>query len=186
MTSLYHYKCPHCDAVFLDTHGGVLACPNPHCGADVEECDMIEIPDDVLTQLDKARRYDADTHNLRHNLRETACCLWEHALTLLMENDGALCRYTNRIGTAELRSKVAALAESVDKAWTIAYKRFDYDQPFDWEFVPDLLNEFWGDDPAHAQDDAFAWCKALSEILGKDEQLVRMLWQEEYGEDLGE
>lgn len=186
MTMINAYCCPACGYNWVDAFEGAPDMDCEACGQqDVSPHDSVDCPQELLAMLDKARRYDADMTQQRR-LRETACCLWEHALTLLMENDRALCRYTHDIGTAELRTEVAALAESVDKAWAIAYKRFDYGDCFDWEFVPDLLNEFWGDDPANAQDDAFAWCKALSEILGKDEQLVRMLWQEEFGADLGE
>lgn len=74
---------------------------------------------------------------------ETAACLWEAVLDLL--NGGAgqkgLRHQANRIreqmGTSALRVTVLRWVELIDAEW--AKVKDEYDQPFDWEFVPEWI-----------------------------------------------
>lgn len=71
---------------------------------------------------------------------ETAACLWEVVLEIL--NGGASYiglraqaqRIRENMGTSALRLTVLRWTELVDADW--AKVKDEYEQPFDWEFVP--------------------------------------------------
>jgi hypothetical protein len=74
---------------------------------------------------------------------ETAACLWEAVLEIL--NGGAghkglraqAQRIRENMGTSGLRLAVLRWTELVDADW--AKVKDEYDQPFDWEFVPEWI-----------------------------------------------
>lgn len=80
---------------------------------------------------------------------ETAACLWECVLD--RRNDSPQINDAfNRMGTSALRLTVLRWTELVDAAWEKV--KDEYDQPFDWEFVPDWISEnidWSGDTPTY-------------------------------------
>lgn len=87
---------------------------------------------------------------------ETAACLWEAVLEILNGRAGqkGLRHQANRIreqmGTSALRLTVLRWVELIDADW--AKVKDEYDQPFDWEFVPEWIAQHidWsGDTPVY-------------------------------------
>lgn len=76
---------------------------------------------------------------------ETAACLWEAVLEL--QNGGRghkglrhqVTAVRERMGTSALRLTVLRWVDLVDAEW--AKVKDTYDQPFDWEFVPDWIEQ---------------------------------------------
>lgn len=83
---------------------------------------------------------------------ETAACLWEAVLEL--QNGGRghkglrhqVAAARERMGTSALRLTVLRWVDLVDAEW--AKVKDTYDQPFDWEFVPEWIarNIDWSGD----------------------------------------
>ena len=76
---------------------------------------------------------------------ETAACLWEAVLELLHGGRGhkglrhQVEATRERMGTSGLRLAVLRWVDLVDAEW--AKVKDTYDQPFDWEFVPDWIEQ---------------------------------------------
>lgn len=76
---------------------------------------------------------------------ETAACAWEAVLEILNSGAGrkGLRSQANRIreeiGTSGLRLIVMGWVDEIDAAWAVV--KDQYDQPFDWEFVPGWIAE---------------------------------------------
>jgi hypothetical protein len=91
-----------------------------------------------------------DTYNAAS--LETAACIWEAVLEIL--NGGAgqkglrhqAQRIREKMGTNGLRLAALRWVDLVDEEW--AKVKDTYDQPFDWEFVPDWIarNIDWSSD----------------------------------------
>jgi len=67
----------------------------------------------------------------------TAQCLLEAWAEL--PDDHGLRSYRNNHGMAETRDRISALVIPCEKVYAIAKERLDYEECFDWEFVPVFL-----------------------------------------------
>jgi len=66
----------------------------------------------------------------------SAACLWEHFL----ENIDDYSYYRNRVGMAQFRDSVCRMARPVEEAYNYVVDLYQYDDCFDWEFVPLFIN----------------------------------------------
>lgn len=84
-----------------------------------------------------------EQHTYKASSLETAACVWEAVLDIL--NGGAgqkglrhqAQRIRENMGTSALRLAAMRWVDLVDAEW--AKVKDTYDQPFDWEFVPEWI-----------------------------------------------
>jgi hypothetical protein len=72
-------------------------------------------------------------------LMEAAACLWEAVLEVKDQAD--VHAAFEGIGTAALRGEVIEFAAEVHTAWATAVENDGYDDPFDWDFVPQWISD---------------------------------------------
>jgi hypothetical protein len=94
----------------------------------------------------------------------TAMCLWEAWLERIRLGDSTA---EELGGAAEARSLMCKLAVPCDACWTVASEQYEYDDPFDWEFVPAWLDMLFSKSTCQDPDSAMSTAQANVRTFAK-------------------
>lgn len=89
----------------------------------------------VASQLERPAAKGTPESVSRADEVEAACCIWEHALERQGEG-GDMAAAFSLHGANEMRQFAMTLAIPCHLAWSALHEAGQYDEPFDWEFVP--------------------------------------------------
>jgi len=104
-------------------------------GAAIDEIKALRTEVKRLGGADAAQSFD-------DNEVHTAMCIWEEVLDRLNDDYAPQNKwetYRSNFGTATLRQHVIEFARPIEDAWEAMHPD-EFDDPFDWEFVPLFLD----------------------------------------------
>lgn len=108
-----------------------------------------------------------------------AACIWEAMLEWMQTKpNGSLYRYRQVVGTCELRAQAATLSSMMEHAWKVAGKHTDYDDAFDWEFVPTVLGLLgvYAVPETRMSPSVGDWQKAVAGVTNVELSHVQAVW----------
>ena len=102
-------------------------------------CGVIVVYFHFAHRVEEMRQAVADQFNPEvYPNPETACCIWEY---MLENREGKFRNGFGSQGVASMRQAAVFAAPTIDILWNRAQELDAFDEPFDWEFVPKVLNK---------------------------------------------
>lgn len=102
-----------------------------------------------------------EIHVTAHGVAEGIACIWEAIIN--MRDDPRVAAMLLEVGWAASRSYYIQFAIGMEIAYQHAKNTHSYDDPYDWEFVPQIL-DIMMDDKGHLPFDIGLWLEAAEQL----------------------